>query len=476
MGKSSSRYSVKGNGMIAKFINRNSEVQNEDEVKDELLNRKLLNKNTVDYFGIGACCVLYSLGKKYRWNLPEDIIRENEKIQDPELNYRVSSYRNIREAERSYHIQWMYGCQNDPMDLLQFIKHFGCFKMCQEYASVLDGEAAKYEKSLQIKDPILHIENSEPSTSFSSSKSSMIHIEYATFEASPGKNKSNPKKRFYKDHQKRPRKPESKLDRYIWQLEYKEELIQRKVLKLGGKKDHFGIDAYRVQYSLGKKKRWTLPEDIISENADIQDNEKNYRVSSYQTLREGVNSYQFISWYFGEKDDLKDLQKYVQHFSHFRHVNIPMCHQYASVVDGQVVRCDRKLHTRDPVLHAKNSEPITSSQPPLIHIEYATFETTISRNYFNAKTRYFWDPYKNSWKSELKRDRFYRESEYKKTNEQEYPQHGLFRDMEQLYIDNASDYDCHDEPDSIYFCPSQSDYFGSEDEGSSSEVETSSGE
>ena len=39
------------------------------------------------------------------------------------------------------------------------------------------------------------------------------------------------------------------------------------MLKLGGKKDHFGIDAYRVQYSLGKKKRWTLPEDIISENA-----------------------------------------------------------------------------------------------------------------------------------------------------------------------------------------------------------------
>ena len=48
--------------------------------------------------------------------------------------------------------------QNDPMDLLQFIKHFGCFKMCQEYASVLDGEAAKYEKNLQIKDPVLHIE------------------------------------------------------------------------------------------------------------------------------------------------------------------------------------------------------------------------------------------------------------------------------------------------------------------------------
>ena len=52
----------------------------------------------------------------------------------------------------------------------------------------------------------------------------MIHIEYATFEASSGKNKSNPKKRFYKDHQKRPRKSESKLDRYIWQLEYKDEV------------------------------------------------------------------------------------------------------------------------------------------------------------------------------------------------------------------------------------------------------------
>ena len=43
------------------------------------------------------------------------------------------------------------------MDLLQFIKHFGCFKICQEYASVLDGEAVKYEKNLQIKDPVLHI-------------------------------------------------------------------------------------------------------------------------------------------------------------------------------------------------------------------------------------------------------------------------------------------------------------------------------
>ena len=43
MGKSSSRYSVKGNGMIAKFINRNSEVQNEDEVKDEVIFSSIFN-------------------------------------------------------------------------------------------------------------------------------------------------------------------------------------------------------------------------------------------------------------------------------------------------------------------------------------------------------------------------------------------------------------------------------------------------